>query len=161
MATGGNKYMRTHIKRAVFFAAATAAMAFFAARSARLDPQVESLVSATPQAVVIAEGTQGLSKTAKVVVTNVSKEHIHANVLWAEDWLTISPASFDLDPGKSTTLTITGNLVGLRQVITPVTRENQLVDLTQRPVIGVAPVTVSAGRTGTVFVVVGMRLGSK
>ncbi len=156
--------MKTHVQRNVLLAAVAVAVTLLVAQAAHVEtqPPVErSPLMVTPQAVLIGEGAGGTSKIATVVVTNASKLPVHANVLWGADWFQISPSSIDLDPGKSTPLTITGNLAGLRQVITLPAREDALVPLDQRPSVATAPVTLSTGRSGTVFVVFGVRMGGK
>jgi len=155
--------MKKHVKRNVLLAIAVVVGALLAAQTARVETQVtteRSAIMVTPNAVLIGGEAGGTTKIATVVVTNVSKLPVHGNVLWNADWFQVSPSSVDLDPGKSTSLTITGNVGALRQILSLPTREDQIVDRSQRPIIGTAPVTISTGRSGTVFVVFGVRFGA-
>jgi hypothetical protein len=152
--------------RSGYFTAAAAAIVFFSAGAAfAIEPgtaiERPQLIKITPQAVVIGQGASGMTNVSKVIVTNTSTAPVHLNVIFNATWLRITPASIDLDPGKSTSLSVSGDLGSLEQVIAPVSREGQSIDTGDRPVTGVAPVTVSSGKAGAVFVVFALRMGAK
>jgi hypothetical protein len=141
-------------------------VALFATQVAHVQPRATTAraavpIKATPQAVVIGENVDGTMKTAKVLVTNVSKEAVHVNVLSSASWFRVSQPSVDLDPGKTTVLDIVGNLSALKESVTLPTREGQAVEVDKRPIAGFAPVTLSTGQAATVFVVFGVRMENK
>lgn len=156
--------MKVHLGGKILVAVVLAAIFLVAVQMAQVQtqpPVSRCPLQVTPQAVVIGEAVNGTTKIAMVTVTNTSNEPVQANILWGVDWFQVSPASINLPPRKSTRLTVTGNLSKLQQIINAPGREGQIVEFDQRPVAGMAPVTISAGKTGTLFVVFGVRMAAK
>jgi hypothetical protein len=108
--------MRRQTRKTIVVAIAVFAATLIACQVAHLQMQLPIArcpIQVTPQAVILGEATSGTTKTASVVVTNVSKEDVHVTVQAHKDWLRVSPAQMDLGPGSSGKINMVGTLDSL------------------------------------------------
>lgn len=108
--------MKALTRKSALLAAAVFAAVLIASQVAHLEttlPVARCPLQVTPQAVVLGEATSGTTKTASVVVTNVSREDVHVTVQAHKDWLRVSPADLDLRPGASGKINMIGTLDSL------------------------------------------------